>query len=193
MKSMNFTAEEIVRLLEEPTDDRRPLKHQIKREALLKNIIQALRISKTPLTRSILCDVIRYRYRHAKTAIPVLIECLDDPNEKVRSDSAEALSKIGGDEAGKALLAHFEEETLPAYAFGLGEIGYRAAIPALIKALRDDSHTVRAGAANSLGVMRASEAKDALLELLKNEKDELVIKHIRKAINNIDDQTNPDL
>ncbi len=142
MKNSKFTPEEINRSLDEPSKDRRPLKHRIKGEAYLKDIIQALRISKTSLTRSILCDILRYRFRHAKTAVPVLIECLNDPNTKVRSDAAEALSKIGGAKAGKALLDQFERETLPAYAFGLGEIGYRDAIPALIRALKDDfSHS----------------------------------------------------
>ncbi len=188
MKTSIYNPEEIVRLLDEPTDDRRPIKHKIKKEAFLKNIIQALRISKNPLTRSILCDILRYRYKHAKTAIPVLIECLDDPNWKVRSDAAEALSKIGGDKAGEAILVHFEKETLPAYAFGLGEIGYRKAIPSLIIALNDSSRTVRAGAANSLGVLHASEAKDALVELLKKEEDELVIRHIKNAMSVLDEK-----
>jgi HEAT repeat protein len=185
MKLSIYYTEEILRLLDEPTDDRRFVKHQIIREAFLKDIIQALRISKSPLTRSILCDILRYRYRNAKTAIPVLIDCLDDPNWKVRSDAAEALSKIGGLKAGKALLDHFEKETLPAYAFGLGEIGYRDAIPALTNALTDVSRTVRAGAASSLGVMHASEAKGVLIDSLQKEKDEWVLNYIKKALDNI--------
>ncbi len=180
-----YDPEEIVQLLEKPTEDRRPLKHMLIKEAYLNDIIEALRIAKTSLTRQILCDVLRHRHRSAKSSIPVLIECLDDSDWKVRSDAAEALTLIGGKKAGEAILKHFKRELLPAYAFGLGFIGIREAIPELINALKSDSHSVRAGSAWSLGKMKALEARMQLEEALKEEKDDWVKAYLQKAIDSL--------
>ncbi|MDD5371050.1 MAG: HEAT repeat domain-containing protein [Anaerolineaceae bacterium] len=179
-----LTADEINRQLEEPTDDRRPLKHQIKREAKIKDLIQALMISKSSLSRRILCDILGDR--HAKSAIPILIKCLDDDDWKVRSDAAEALSKIGSSKAGESLLEHLKKDPLPAYVFALGSVGYRDAIPFLESMLESDSNTIRGGAAWSLGVLRALEAKGVLLKALLNENDGWVLNHINNAINQLD-------
>jgi hypothetical protein len=173
---------DIIILLEEPNMDRRPLKHQLKREAYLKNLIQALRISKTSLTRRILCDIIGYRHRYAKTAVPVLIECLDDQDWKVRSDAAEALSKIGGIKAGKALLNHLEEEELPAYIWSLGSLGYHDAIPVIEKSLRSNSRKVRAASAWSLSALNDFNARILLIEAIKNEKDKWVKDYMQNAL-----------
>jgi len=48
----------------------------------------------------------------------------------------------------------------------LGQLGDRAAVPALITALGDESWTVREGAATALGVLRDPAAIDALLALI---------------------------
>ncbi len=89
----SLSASEILCLLEEPTDDRRPLKHDLQRYASLEELIQALHISQKELTHRILCDI--RADKHDKSAVPVLIECLDDPSRRVQDDAAEALLKIG--------------------------------------------------------------------------------------------------
>ena len=119
-------------------------------------------------------------------AIPALIECLDDVDWEVRSDAAEALSKLGAYEAGKSLVAHLQNEPLPAYVFALGWIGYRDAIPVLIGLLQSKLSKIRGGAAWSLGQMRASEAKDSLYEAIQSEKDDWVLECLLDAFTMID-------
>ena len=179
---------DIIILLQEPNKDRRPIKHQLKSEAYLKGLIQALKISKTPLTRRILCDIIGYRHRFAKSAVPVLIECLDDHDWKVRSDAAEALSKIGGMKAGKSLLNHLEEEELPAYIWSLGSMGYRDAIPIIEKSLHSNSRKVRAASAWSLSALNDLNARILLIESIKNEKDKWVKDYMQDALDKFEDK-----
>lgn len=160
-------AETIVRLLDEPTEDRRPLKRRLQRSARVKDLVEALRISKNDLTRRILCDILGAR--RARTAIPVLIECLSVPSAKLQGDAAEALGKIGSQKAGEALLQHFIDDPGVDLAGALGGIGYRPAIPHLISALADPSMMVRGGAAWALGELRATEALQALEKALESE------------------------
>jgi HEAT repeat protein len=184
MSSKEFStvkAVEILRLLEEPTEDRRPLKHKLQREASIKELIVALRNSQTALTRRILCDILAAR--RAKTAIPALIECLDDPSEAVNDDAAEAIGKIGSLKAGEALLNHFIHEQHGWYAIALGAIGYHPAIPYLIDALTNSSGWfVRGGAAWSLGELQAKEAVTALEIALAKEDNNYASERIREAL-----------
>ena len=182
-----YSPDFIIHLLEEPTDDRRILKHQLKREAYLRDLVQALKISRKPLTRRILCDIIGYRHRFAKSAVPILLECLEDPNWEVRTDATDALCRIGDPRVGQTLLEHFKTDPLPAYAFGLGSIKYKEAIPDLIRALLNDSATIRGASAWSLGVMHAMEAKNSIKEALQNENDEWAINKMKTAIENLEE------
>ncbi|OGO31773.1 MAG: hypothetical protein A2136_03655 [Chloroflexi bacterium RBG_16_54_11] len=180
----NIKAEEILRLLEEPTKDRRPLKDKLRREAPVKELIKALRNSQTELTRCILCVILADR--QAKTAISALIECLDDPSAAVNDDAAEALGKIGSPKAGDALLKHFIHEKHGWYAVALGAIGYRPAIPYLMDALINSSEWfVGGGAAWSLGELMAKEAMTALEIALAKEKNNYASERIREAIDRI--------
>ena len=176
----SIKAQEILRLLEEPTEDRRPLKHKLQHEAPVKELIVALRNSQTELTRRILCDILAAR--RAKTAVPALIECLDDPSAAVNGDAAEALGKIGSPKAGDALLKHFIDEQHGWYAVALGAIGYRPAIPYLIDALTNSSGWfVRGGAAWSLGELMAKEATKPLEVALAKENNTYALERIREA------------
>jgi HEAT repeat protein len=186
MDNNNFSslqASDIVRLLEEPTDDRRPLKHNLQRFASVKELIKALQISQTELTRRILSDVLGAR--RAKSAVHALLECLDDPSPRVKDDASEALGKIGSIKAGASILNHFENEPRLWYAVALGAIGYRAAIPSLIKALTSPSAKIRGGSAWSLGELKAYEAENILENALAQEDDEYAIDRIRDALKEI--------
>jgi HEAT repeat protein len=181
--NINFsklTAPEIITLLEEPTDDRRPLKSKLRYKAPLKELIGALRSSKTELTRRILCDILADR--RAKTAVEALIECLDDPSTKVKNDAAEALGKIGSDKAGDALLNHFIEDPHIWYAIALGAIGYQPAIPFLINALESPSPKIRGWSAWSLGYLKDKKAREALERALVLETDDYSISRIKEAL-----------
>ena len=180
-------AQEIIQLLEEPTDDRRSLKSKLRREARVKELVEALGLSKTDLTTRILCDILGER--KAKTAVPTLIKCLDNPSFSVQDDAAEALAKIGSQEAGDALLKHFNDDPSFWLAVALGAVGYRSAIPHLIERLknsRDDM--IRGGAAWALGELKAPESVMALKEALSMEGDPFVIERIQKALVNIHEE-----
>ena len=176
----SLRSEEIVQLLEEPTEDRRPLKWNLQKEASVKELVRALEISQVELTRRILCDILAAR--RAKSAVSVLIKCLDDPSPWLKDDAAEALGKIGSLKAGEALLDHFNKDPRLWYAVAMGEIGYRAAIPRLIEALQDPSPLVRGGAAWALEELIAINALKELNEVASMEEDPFALKHMKNAI-----------
>ncbi len=182
----SLRAEEIVRLLEEPTEDRRPLKWNLQKEASVKELVRALEISRVELTSRILCDILAAR--RAKTAVTALIKCLDDPSPRFKDDAAEALGKIGSLKAGEALLEHFNKAPRLWYAVAMGEIGYRAAIPRLIEALKDPSPMVRGGAAWALEELIAFDALKELKEVARTEEDSFAFKHMKKAIEYITEE-----
>jgi len=173
---------EIIRLLEEPVEDRRPLKHKLQREASAKALIEALEISTTELTRCILCDILAAR--RTKTAVPAILKCLDDPtSDHLKDLAAEALGKIESPKAGEELLRNFLKEKRTWYAIALGAIGYRPAIPYLIDALTSSSGMVRGGAAWSLGELRANEALEPLQQTLLIETENYARDRMKEAIN----------
>ena len=172
--------EEVIQLLEAPTTDRRPIKHYLKRKAPITILIEALEKSKMPRTKRILCDILGSR--HAKSAIPILISCLNDRDWEVRNDAAEALANIRSSKAGDALLQHLINDPLPAYAGALGAIGYFPAIPFLIEALRNPSPKLRGTAAWSLGELKVKEALPQLELSIINETDKYSTKCMKEAI-----------
>lgn len=179
----SLTGSEIVQRLEEPVEDRRPLKFKLQREAHIKELIRALQITQNELTRRILCDILGAR--KAKTAVPELLNCLDDPSQWVKDDAAEALGKIGSIKAGESLLNHLKSDPCFWFAVALGAIGYRPAIPSLIDALTSPYALVRGGAAWSLGDMMVYEAEDSLKNALIIENDEFALTRIRTALHQI--------
>lgn len=184
-KYSNVNAIEIIRLLEESVDDRRPLKHKLQREAPAKALIEALEKSTNNLTRSILCDILAAR--QVKTAVPAILKCLDDPTSNHLKDiAAEALGKIESPKAGEELLRHFLKEKRTWYAIALGAVGYRPAIPHLIDALTSSSGMVRGGAAWSLGEFHAKEALETLKRVLPIETEEYAQARMKEAIDLIE-------
>lgn len=175
--------EDIIKLLEAPTTDRRPIKHYLKRKAPIRILIEALKKSKMPRTKRILCDILGSR--QAKSAIPILISCLNDHDWEVRNDAAEALANIRSSKAGEALLQHLINDPLPAYAGALGAIGYYPAIPFLIEALKNPIPRLRGTAAWSLGELKAKESFTQLELSLITETDAYAIDHMKEALNKI--------
>ncbi len=186
MKKSTFSsidANEIIQLLEEPTEDRRPLKSVLQREAPVKVLVKALWLSKTVLTSRILCDILGTR--RAKTAIPALLNCLNNPDPSLKNDAAEALGKIGDPKAGEGILKHFVVEPRLWYAVALGAIGYQPAVPNLINALSSNLGSIRGGAAWSLGEMKVFDAQEALINALKIEQDKYALDRIQEALKKI--------
>jgi HEAT repeat protein len=111
----------------------------------------------------------------AKGAVPALLDGLDDEDETVRRGAARALGKIGADVAAvpalAAALGDRTDELVRQYAAeALGRMGAeaKAAIPALIGALKDASHGVSDQAAEALLKIGLA-AVPALVEAVKDE------------------------
>ncbi len=87
-------------------------------------------------------------------AVPPLVEALEDPNEYVRLDAAEALASKRDDNAKRALLVRLGKDPAPqvraASAKGLSIHHERRVVEALINALRDRSFVVVYNAEQSL-------------------------------------------
>jgi HEAT repeat protein len=157
-----------------PPDHGYIVKSQIRKEASIRELIAALHQTTNSHVREVLCDLLGEL--QAKTAFPVLITCLEDSAAGVRSSAADALAKIGNPLAGEALMKRFagietEIEVQRMIAVALGAVGYRPAIPLLIKALVSIDPDLRGSAAWSLGVLKSLEAANSLEQALSHEKE----------------------
>ena len=190
MKSLTST--HIIRLLEEPgRETKYPLKQQIKRAAAPTEIVKAIDESPNPITVQILCDVLGEL--RVKEAVPKLTECLAHPAKGVRSSAADALAKVGAEQAGPMLLERFsgaetEISVVRMLAVALGAVGYRSAIPQLVEALKSPDASLRGSAAWSLGALEAREAEEVLRLALQIECNSYARARMKEAIGII---TNP--
>jgi hypothetical protein len=147
-----------VKLLEEPTDDRRPLMRALQQKAPVAELTRALHIASKPLTRQLILDVLGNK--HAKTAVPALIDTLDDKNPKVRFAAADAIGKTfmhnntnhqnGRLEAGEALYNALQSETVKGVEeiliTALGALRYEPALPRIHADLESKDESLRKAA-----------------------------------------------
>jgi HEAT repeat protein len=178
--SCSLNANQIIQKLEEPGINLLPVKMELKRKANIRELINALMISKKIQTSRILCDILGER--RAKSAIPVLIKCLNSRSEDLRENAAEAIGKIGGEEAGEELINQLRKKPNVWIAIALGAIKYKPSIPYLIIALTGPFPKVRGGAAWSLGEFMAKEALGELEKAFEKETDSYSKKRISVAI-----------
>jgi HEAT repeat protein len=178
-------ATQILRLIDDPNVAFVQLR--LEKEASIKELVQALRSSATPRQKQILTYVLGLR--HAKSAVPFIIKCLDDPSSKVRSNAAEALGKIEDARAGHDLYMHFLTEddsgVKSNLALGLGGAKYHSAIPALIDALKDSNRWVRNMAAWSIDYIGTKETVKDLQVALEKESNDHTKALIQKLIEDI--------
>jgi HEAT repeat protein len=160
------------------------LRHEADADALIK----ALEEASTEHIRIILCDVLGWR--HEKSAVPILINMLENDSFKVRSSAADALAKIGDPASGSALLRRLE---LPDSKISvrrmllaaLGAVNCQEAIPLLIEYLQNPDPSQRGSAAWSLGAMKASESLPKLEKALKSERSQYPRQRMIEAISKI--------
>ena len=164
----NLTSPDVIHLLERETEDRRPIVDQLRRYVPIRVLAQALRDAERPLTRQLLCDLIGFRA--ARSAIPELLEALQDHNRSVRASAADAIAKAVGYGGVQpvpdrlirrvlpTLLRHWETELTPqvrsVLATALGLLGDTSVQPLLQEALGDPHEQVRLAAEWSLGKLR---------------------------------------
>ena len=165
----HLLASEIVGLLENRGGYQ--AKRQILRNATNREIVRALRITTDRLTCQILCDILGEK--HAKTAVEILLLCLNHESERVRASAADALAKIKDAKTGQSLLQHLKKEPdIGAKAMiiiAVGAVGYKPAIPFLIPLLTANDRSIRGSAAWSLGALGAYEAREPLQVALSKE------------------------
>jgi HEAT repeat protein len=185
-----LTQRHIIRLLTEPTKDRRPAVRRIMK-APLSEVLKALQRAPNSDVRHILCDVIGFR--KAKSAVSSVVKMLDDPTPGVRSAAADALAKIRRPEAGAPLAQRFSTESHPGvramYASALGAVGHRPAIPLLVTSLSDDSADIRQTAAWALGHLGDRVAEGPLRQALQREADDSVMGEMIGALQKIRRET----
>jgi HEAT repeat protein len=181
----NLKALDIIQLLESPSMTFAQL--HLRQQASVKELCRALELCSKAHTRQVLCDALGFR--HAKTAVPLLVQCLEDSASGVRSSAADALGKIGDPRAGTALMHHFQQEIeLPVrrtLACALGAVGCKPAIPLLIDCLRDSDTGMRGSAAWALGILRAVEALPTLQTVLTRETEAYPKARIHEALQQI--------
>lgn len=198
-----LTALEIVQLLTQKTDQQLAemqtyfestgrlhpehgylIERRVRNEAPVRELVNALVLTTDPFVRQRLCEILGRV--HARSAVPVLIKCLNDNSSKVRSAAVDALARIRSPKAGEPLLHRFSKEgntgTRREIATALGAVKYKPSIPHLVAALQEKDGVIRANAAWSLGVMRAVDAKEALLHRLDHESDVHVREYIQQAL-----------
>ena len=112
-----------------------------------------------------------------ESVVPALMEAFDDESETVRRNAYYALSAMGEPAVDPLIgsLGHLDPQVREAAAEALGDIGSpaRAALPALVRALADESERVRFHAAEALGTVSQgnSTASPALSVALRDENE----------------------
>ncbi len=180
--------QEIIQLLENPPGDGGwPVVQKVIDEAPSTELIAAMYESSNIETRETLCYI--FGYRKDIQSVPTLLEVLHDPSPRLRGSAAEALAKIEDPEAGQALLTQYlveEDQGIKEwYVIALGAVGYRPAIPYLIRALEVEN--LRRYAALALGNLKAGEAKEAMQQALVHETDPYTAKLIQQGLRTLDE------
>ena len=153
---MPWTAQRIIRELERPRADRRPLMRRIQAEVSTGVLCSALMLTENKHTRLLVTTIVARRCDPA--AIDTLLGVSDDSDDAVRQEVAYAIGKIFGyvadpppeHERGRVLshlLTWWKTETYSGarsmLAQTLALIGDRSAYPVLVAAASDDDPSVR--------------------------------------------------
>lgn len=107
-----------------------------------------------------------------KPAVEPLIKVLQTGDERTRFIAVQLLGKIGDPHAVEPLIDMLKERSVPIREKAVEALGkmadYRCVDPLIERLLFDPEPSVRAQAAESLGILRYIEAEDALLEALQD-------------------------
>jgi HEAT repeat protein len=148
-----MNAQEIIQLLEEPTNNRWPMMDRITAEAPLAELVAALQDPSSGVRGSAVEALTNIGNPSTGDALMALFN-REEPDEGMR----------------RLFLAAF------------GAVGYRPALPLLLQGLQDPDETTRQCAAWGLGKLKAPETREALRHALKQETDRYAAQVIREAL-----------
>jgi HEAT repeat protein len=103
------------------------------------------------------------------SAVPVLVQLLDDPDKEIAATAQESLIALPGKETDAAIMAMFNSDRTEKRLAALDMMGLRrmvASTSAVLKATRDSDPKVRQAATRLAGEMAGAEQVPALLDLL---------------------------
>ena len=175
-----------------------PIANQIKANAGIHALSQALRVAGDDAVRERLCHLLGHRERgDAAIAAPALLDVLDDAHAGLRGEAADALGRIALREGREAVLASApragelvlgalirerDERASALLAAAAGALRYQPAVPRLIELLADGAWLVRLEAAAALAALSAPEAGLSLQRALALENDPAVALAMRSAL-----------
>jgi HEAT repeat protein len=151
---------EIIRALEAPAADRRPVFWALEEGERAEDLATALTLAEDAHTRQLLADLLGFQA--APGGVAALLAALNDREHKVRSSAADALGKVflehpdlpERDTAGAALLTHAEIEpetaTRTVLLTALGTTRYEPARATLHSAAGDPDERIAKAAAWAL-------------------------------------------
>jgi HEAT repeat protein len=180
---------EIHQLLESPTVYGPTKIERLRYEAADEDVVALLQQATAPNIRLLLHQVLELK--KAKTAVPLLIEQLNDPDPDIRDSAADTLGAIGDPRAGEALFRRFSleetDQTLrPMLAAALGGVGYRPAIPMLMETLfitdAPKAKVLRQMASEALRSLKAVEALPVLKQAITQESNDYVRYRMQVAV-----------
>lgn len=176
--------EGLIRLIDE-AETLDPMWYALQQRARIRDVIAALKLHQGDyFVRGELCYILGSR--QAKSAVPVLLEALDDESPYVREQAADALGKIGSPVAGPALFQVLTRgDPRDAYVWLMSATaasGYRPVLPILLHNLTHENEQRRASAAWGLGRLRAIEAEGPLWKALETEDYEMARENMREAM-----------
>lgn len=133
-------------------------KKRVAQEAPVAEIAKVLDAATDSGIRRLFCEILGKSCDGE--AVPILIGCLSDPSQDVAHEAADALGRIGDPAAGPALMEHLikveQDGNRSSFDYSaLAAVGYRPAIPFLIRALNDPQPLMCEAAAWSLGILGA--------------------------------------
>jgi HEAT repeat protein len=141
---------------------------------ILSNLVKGLKHNETDIRRKAAADLAKLG-ENAREALPALIEATKDDDERVRYFVKLSLSRIGQSSLPGLTkeLSNKDARVRSAVAESLGLMAPvpKAAVSALLEALRDKNSAVRANAAFALGRCKDDKAIAPLVDLLKWDKN----------------------
>ncbi len=119
------------------------------------------------------------------SAVPVLVQLLDDSDKEMAALAQESLAALPGKEADAAIMAMFNSDNAEKRLTALDMIGRRrmmSSAPALFKATRDNDPKVRQAATRLVGDLASAEQVPALLDLLAQSQGEEDLAAVGQAL-----------